>query len=627
MSLEYPTFLFHQGNNFKSYEFLGCHREGHFYVFRTWAPNARAVFVVGDFNDWDQSANPMEKITDKGIWEVRIKDENIKTFDNYKYLLYGPDEKKHFRSDPYGFHMELRPSTASKIYDINGYKWQDKQYYEDRKALNPYSSPINIYEVHLGSWKRYPDGNFYSYDKLAEELVPYVKEMGYTHVELMPISEHPLDASWGYQIIGYFAPTSRFGTPKEFMHLVDVFHQNGIGVILDWVPAHFPKDEAGLAEFDGGCCYEYQDEKKGEHKGWGTKVFDYGREEVQSFLISNARYWFEKYHIDGLRIDAVSAMIYLDYGREDGEWEANSFGGRENLEATAFLKKLNTEIFKSFPNALMIAEESTAFPLITKPVEVGGLGFNFKWNMGWMNDLIKYLNLDGLSRKYNHNLLTFSMFYAFSENYILPISHDENVYGKKSLIDKTPGDSNNKYDYIRKFAENRTFFAYMFAHPGKKLMFMGTEIGQFAEWNFSSSIEWFLLGYEKHKQLQTYVKDLNCFYKENSPLWENDQNWDGFKWIVSDDNRNSVVAFERLDQNGDTIIAIFNFTPVDRENYKIGVDKGKYRVVFNSDSVKYGGTGFSSKGGIILHKESLHNRTNSLNINIAGNSAIYIVKE
>lgn len=627
MSLEYPAFLFHQGNNFKSYEFLGCHREGNFYVFRTWAPNARAVFVVGDFNDWDQSANPMEKITDKGIWEVRIKDENIKTFDNYKYLLYGPDEKKHFRSDPYGFHMELRPSTASKIYDINGYKWKDKHYYEDRKSLNPYSSPINIYEVHLGSWKRHPDGDFYSYDKLAEELAPYVKKMGYTHVELMPISEHPLDASWGYQIIGYFAPTSRFGTPKEFMHLVDVFHQNGIGVILDWVPAHFPKDEAGLAEFDGGCCYEYQDEKKGEHKGWGTKVFDYGREEVQSFLISNARYWFEKYHIDGLRIDAVSAMIYLDYGREDGEWEANSFGGRENLEATAFLKKLNTEIFKSFPNALMIAEESTAFPLITKPVDVGGLGFNFKWNMGWMNDLIKYLNLDGLSRKYNHNLLTFSMFYAFSENYILPISHDENVYGKKSLIDKTPGDSNNKDDYIKKFAENRTFFAYMFAHPGKKLMFMGTEIGQFAEWNFASSIEWFLLGYEKHKQLQTYVKDLNCFYKENSPLWENDQNWDGFKWIVSDDNRNSVVAFERLDQNGDTIIAIFNFTPVDRENYKIGVDKGKYRVVFNSDSVKYGGTGFSSKGRIILHKESLHNRTNSLNINIAGNSAIYIVKE
>ncbi|MDO5014557.1 MAG: 1,4-alpha-glucan branching protein GlgB [Clostridia bacterium] len=626
MSVEYPAFLFHQGNNFKSYEFLGCHRDGNSFVFRTWAPNATAVFVVGDFNGWNEKSDPMERITDKGIWEVYI-DKKINEFDNYKFLICDKSGKKHYKSDPYGVHMELRPSTASKVYDINGYKWNDEEYYKQVKNVDVYSSPINIYEVHLGSWKKYPDGNFYSYKKLAEELVPYVKNMGYTHVEFMPISEFPLDASWGYQIIGYFAPTSRFGTPKDFMYLIDKFHQNGIGVILDWVPAHFPKDEAGLSEFDGDCCYEYKNPKKGEHKGWGTKVFDYGREEVQSFLISNASYWFEKYHVDGLRIDAVSAMIYLDYGREEGEWEKNAFGGKENLEATAFIKKLNTEIFSKFPKALMIAEESTSWPMITKPIEVGGLGFNFKWNMGWMNDTIKYLNLDGLSRKYNHNLLTFSMFYAFSENYILPISHDENVYGKKSLIDKTPGDNGISYDYIRKFAENRTFFAYMFAHPGKKLLFMGTEIGQFAEWNYSSSIEWFLTDYEKHHQLQKFVKDLNNFYRENSPFWENDQDWNGFKWIVSDDNVNSVVAFERIDKNGKSIIAVFNFTPVNRENYKIGADKGKYKVIFSTDKVSYGGTGFSSKGRVKLQNEALHGRTNSLNLKIAGNSAIYIAKE
>lgn len=613
---DYQVYLFNEGTNYHSYKMMGAHINEKGCYFLVWAPNAKRVSVVGDFNSWDGFANEMKMYGSSGLWYCYI--EGVKEYDNYKYMIETQKGDILLKSDPYAFYSELRPNNASKVYNLEGYKWEDKKWQDYKKKNSFYDKPVLIYEVHPGSWRR-KKGEFLSYRELAKELVCYVKEMGYTHIELMPIKEHPFDGSWGYQVTGYYSPTSRYGTPKDFMYFIDICHQNNIGVILDWVPAHFPRDSFSLARFDGTCLYEHENPLKGEHPQWGTYIFNYGRNEVKSFLISNAIFWLDYYHIDGLRVDAVTSMLYLDYARENGKWIPNVYGGKENLEAIDFMKKLNEAVFKEFPNTLMIAEESTSWPMVTKPTYIGGLGFNYKWNMGWMHDILEYMSMDPIHRKWHHNKLTFSLTYAFSENFILPLSHDEVVHGKKSLLDKMPG------DYNQKFANLRVLFGYMIAHPGKKLLFMGGEFGQFIEWKYYDSLDWNLLEYESHRKLQSYVKSLNKFYIENPSLWEVDFSWDGFRWIDHCDYTQSIIVFQRIaKKQDDFIICLFNFTPVLRENYRIGVPlPGEYIEVFNSDKIEFGGTGLCNEGSIMSEDVKWHNCSFSINIKVPPLSAIF----
>ncbi|MBE6810838.1 MAG: 1,4-alpha-glucan branching protein GlgB [Ruminococcaceae bacterium] len=597
-----------------AYEYLGSFLTGDRATFRVWAPAAQSVSVVGNFNDWDASANPMMRIAD-GVWETQI--DGISNYEVYKYAVTSSDGKVTLKSDPYARHFETAPANASKVYAFDDYVWGDDEWKAAQSEKDIMNSPVNIYEVHLGSWNRFDDGNTYDYVTAAKEISKYVKKMGYTHIELMPLTEHPFEGSWGYQVTGYFAPTSRFGTPTDFKKFVDIMHGAGIGVILDWVPAHFPKDEFGLYRFDGTPCYEYADDRKGEHKEWGTCVFDYGKVQVMNFLISSAVFWLKEYHIDGLRVDAVASMLYLDYGRNGGEWLPNSYGGREHLEAIELLRRVNEAAFSVNPNVMMIAEESTAWPMVTKPAFDGGLGFNFKWNMGWMNDMLRYMSLDPFFRKHNHDCLTFSFFYAFSENFVLPISHDEVVHGKCSLINKMPGEYSQKFDNLR------AFYAYMMAHPGKKLLFMGQEFAQFIEWKYDSALDWLLLDYDAHKQMHEYVKDLNKFYLKNSQLWEIDYSWEGFSWISNDDYAQSIISFRRINKAGDEIICVCNFVPVDRHDYRIGVPvSGSYKKLFSSADQKYGGSG-GVADSYKSDNTAMHGYENSISLDIPGLSVTY----
>ncbi|MDY4783876.1 1,4-alpha-glucan branching protein GlgB [Pygmaiobacter massiliensis] len=616
---ELPVYLFKQGTNFESYRFFGAHpavqggREG--VLFTVWAPHAKKVSVEGDFNDWDPEANPLTDPDKSGIWQGFVED--LPEYAMYKYAITTQTGEQLLKADPYAFHTETRPGNCSKVYDLSGYNWQDEAWCSDRSHKDIVNTPVNIYELHAGSWRTHADGNPLSYAQLAEQLVPYIKEMGYTHVELMPMAEYPFDGSWGYQVTGYYAPTSRYGTPKDFMAFVDTMHQNGIGVIMDWVPAHFPKDAFGLYKFDGENCYEDADPLRSEHKEWGTMVFDYGRNEVKSFLISNALYWLREYHLDGLRVDAVASMLYLDYNRQNGEWRPNIHGGNENLEAIEFLRTLNAAVFERLPGAMMIAEESTAWPMVTRPGKEGGLGFNFKWNMGWMNDMLRYMSTDPLFRAGNHDKLTFSFMYAFSEHFVLPISHDEVVHGKCSLIGKMPG------EYEEKFANLRTFFGYMMAHPGKKLLFMGQEFGQFIEWNEAKELDWLLLSYEKHAQLANYVKTLNHFYTETPALWQIDYSWEGFQWVVADDKDQSIIVFRRLDDDGREVLIACNFTPVARPGYRFGVPRaGTYKELLSSDAVEFGGTGLHNPP-IRAKKKATHGQEYSIEVTLPPMSTVY----
>ena len=578
-------------------------------AFAVWAPNARSVSVVGDFNMWDSRRSQMRLLKESGIWEIFIP--GVKENDKYKFRVKDFRGNVTDKSDPYGTFMELRPNTASVVHDIHTYEFNDAEWMSYRSGHERYDRPVNIYEVHMGSWRRVGnEDRFMTYREAADMLVKYVKDMGYTHIEFMPLSEHPFDGSWGYQVIGYYAPTSRYGAPEDFMYLVDMCHQNGIGVIMDWVPAHFPKDSSGLARFDGTALYEHEDSRIGEHQEWGTYIFNYGRNEVKNFLIANAVYWLKEYHIDGLRVDAVASMLYLDYCREEGQWLPNKYGGRENLEAVEFIKHLNSIIRKKFPGVMMMAEESTSWEGVTRDTEFNGLGFTFKWDMGWMNDFLSYIKKETVYRKYHHNYLTFSMMYNYNENFILVLSHDEVVHMKGAMIYKVPG------DLWQKSANLRVSYGFMYGHPGKKLLFMGNEIGQFSEWSEARSLDWHLLQYDTHRRLQDYMKDLNHFYLKHPAMWKRDFNPDGFEWIDCDDSSRSIVSFERRCED-EKLTIICNFTEAAYDDFRQGVfDEGLYTEVFNSDDIKYGGTGRINKGTLSADKIQCARAHNSINIKL-----------
>ena len=595
---EYDLYLFNKGDHRRIYMRLGAHImtvngiEGT--CFAVWAPCAKRVSVVGNFNQWDGRRHCMRSLGSSGVWEIFIP--GITQGCVYKFEIKTQNDDLYKKADPYAFYSELRPNNASMVYDIEQYEWQDEKWMTNRSKTNYLEEPIAIYEVHMGSWMRtsLEENGFISYKDAAEKLVAYVKEMGYTHIEFLSLSEHPYDGSWGYQVTGYYAVTPRYGTPADLMHLIDTCHQNEIGVIFDWVPGHFPRDEHGLRLFDGSALYEHADARQGEHPDWGTMIFNYGRNEVKNFLLGNAMFWFDKYHIDGLRVDAVASMLYLDYGKEGGQWIPNRYGGRENIEAIEFLRHLNSAVYGEYPGIMMIAEESTSWPMVSKPPYVGGVGFGFKWNMGWMNDFLRYMSMDSVYRKYHHNLITFSMMYAFSENFILALSHDEVVHGKCSMLDKMPG------DYWQKFAGLRVAYGYQYGHPGKKLLFMGGEFGQFIEWKYYDSLDWHLLEYDMHDKIKRYVKDLNSLYRSEPALYEIDYSFEGFEWINCDDAAHSIVSFlRRGKESKELLIVVCNFTPVVHDHYRIGVPfEGYYKEILNSDASIYGGSNVGNCGGL-----------------------------
>ena len=618
---ELPVYLFNEGTNYRAYEVLGVHKYNNGWRFAVWAPGALAVSVACDANAWTGKGMELVRAGSSGVWYGWFG--GISEGDIYKYAIKARSGKVTLKADPFAFEAELRPNTASVVRDIPLYGWKDGKWCAKREKTAPYDKPMLIYEVHAGSWRMHGDGTFYTYRELADELIPYASEMGYTHIELMPLTEFPFDGSWGYQVSGYFAATKRFGSPEDLMYFIDSAHKAGIYVIMDWVPAHFPRDGYGLYMFDGGATYEYADPRMGEHKDWGTMVFDYSKGEVISFLLSSAYFWAEIYHIDGLRVDAVSSMLYRDYSRKDGEWTANIYGGNHNLEAISFLQTLNKTMFAHFPNFLMIAEESTAWGMVTGPVDKGGLGFNFKWNMGWMNDTLRYMSMDPFFRKPNHNLLTFLMYYAYSENYILPLSHDEVVHGKHSLVDKMYG------SYEEKFASYRALLAYYLSLPGKKLMFMGGEIAQFIEWRYDEGLEWQLLDIEMHRKFHRYAKELNHFYLDNKSFWQIDDSWDGFAWVNDKDDANSVLTYMRKGKRkGDEVIVCVNFTPVERKKYRIGVPRaGEYEIVLNSSEKKYGGTAAAKRGTLKAKKVPVLDMPYSIETTLYGLTALYIKKK
>lgn len=590
---ELDQYLFGQGTHYDIFKKLGAHPivkggvEGtHFAV---WAPNAYAVNLVGSFNDWNEEDLPMERLEPLGIYVLFVPGVGVGA--TYKYMIHASYGRKLFKADPFGNHAEFRPGTASKVADISQITWSDDKWMENRKKFEQDKSPVSIYEVHPGSWRKHQheegEPGYYNYREFAHELAAYMKDMGYTHVELMGIAEHPFDGSWGYQVTGYYAPTSRYGTPEDFAYMIDYLHKNKIGVILDWVPAHFPRDAQGLAEFDGTCLYEYADPRKGEHPDWGTKIFDYAKNEVKNFLIANAIYWVEQFHVDGLRVDAVASMLYLDYGKNDGQWVANQYGGNKNLEAIEFFKHLNSLMVGRYPGIMMIAEESTAWPKVTGKPEDDGLGFTMKWNMGWMHDFLEYMKLDPYFRQYNHNKMTFAMTYAYSEKYVLVLSHDEVVHLKCSMINKMPG------LYDDKFANLKAGYSFMFGHPGKKLLFMGQEFAQLQEWSEARELDWYLLSEDKHQQMQNYVRALLNLYKKNKAMYQADCTPDGFEWINPDDNSRSIFSFMRKSEDGkQNMLFVINFTPVARPDYRVGVPRRKqYKLVLNSDAAEFGGSG------------------------------------